>query len=126
MLYDSTTVMHSSYLDIYVSNPETDLPKLDQISKLILLDDNEILFCNTCTLFGVWADNPKHSKAAQAELQKHIKRLIDIAKENTGNMRKSSAILLAKIARDETNRPIFTQHHGMEVLKSVAHLILSK
>jgi thiamine biosynthesis lipoprotein ApbE len=79
----------------------------------MLLDDNDILFCNTCTLFGVLADNPTYSKQAQAELQKYIKRLVDVAKDKTGNMRKSSGILLAKIAKDESNRAIFTEHHGM-------------
>ncbi len=52
--------------------------------------------------------------------------MINIAKDKTGNMRKSSAILLAKIAKDDGNKKVVVENHGMDVLKSVAHLILGK
>lgn len=41
-------------------------------------------------------------------------------------MRKSSAILLAKIARDEGSKEIFLENHGMEVIKSIANFVLDK
>ena len=41
-------------------------------------------------------------------------------------MRKSSAILLAKIARDEESKPIFIANHGMDVLKSIANVVLDR
>lgn len=111
---------------MYVSNPQTPLPHLDSLLPLLNLDDNEILFCNFCTLLGVWTDNELTSQQTHSAMRDYIKRLIFIAKERTGNMRKSAAILLAKVARNEHNKDIFTANHGMEVLKSVAHLVLGK
>lgn len=82
------------------------LPNLDLILPLLSLDDNEILFCNACTLFGVWTDHVEYAEQAHLALRDSIVRLITVAKDKTGNMRKNSAILLAKIARNERNRGI--------------------
>lgn len=112
---------------MYVSNPKTPAPSnLDQIALLLNLDNNEVLFCNTCTLLGVMINNEVTSEKAHTALHNYVVRLITVTKDKTGNMRKSSAILLAKIARHDAHRELFIANHGMDVLKSVAHLVLEK
>lgn len=62
---------------------------------------NEILFCNTCNLFGIWIEKKNElSQKALVELRKMIGKLVEIAKEKVGNWRKSAAILLGKSSLD--------------------------
>jgi hypothetical protein len=57
MLSVFSTVRYINNTDVYAANEQTPLPSnLDPIAALMNIDDNEILFCNTCTLFGVLAD----------------------------------------------------------------------
>ena len=62
---------------------------------------NEVLFCNTCNLFGIWIEKKNEmSQKALVELRKMIGKLVEIAKEKVGNWRKSAAILLGKSSMD--------------------------
>ena len=62
---------------------------------------NEILFCNTCNLFGIWIEKKNElSQKALVEVRKMIGKLVEIAKEKVGNWRKSAAVLLGKSSMD--------------------------
>jgi hypothetical protein len=56
-------------------------------------------------------------------LRETIAQLVLIAKEKTGNWRKSAAILIAKSSGDPTCRTEIDKNHGMEVLKSIAQFV---
>ena len=63
------------------------------------LEYGEMLFCNTCNLFGVILDNsPNNKPKIYSELKPVMKFLIDVAKDKVGNWRKNSSILLAKLS----------------------------
>ena len=53
------------------------------------------------------------------EFQTIIPDLISVIKEKTELARKNSAILLAKLAKDEENGKVMRAHHGHEVLVSL-------
>lgn len=53
------------------------------------------------------------------EFQPIIKELIFVAKEKTEAVRKNSAMLLAKLAKDEENSKLMRANHGYDVLMSL-------
>lgn len=53
------------------------------------------------------------------DFQSFIIPLIDIVKEKTGPVRKTAAVCLAKLSRDEENGKIMRANHGTEVLVSL-------
>ena len=88
--------------------------------------NNEVLFCNTCNLFGIWvAPENKWRSTIFSIMEPHIKGLIHIAKQKIGNWRKSAAILLGKLAMDPECKKALDKDHGMDVLKSIAHLVVN-
>lgn len=74
-------------------------------------------FSNACTLAGFLslfkpaAVNPKFNET--------IERLLKVCTDYTGNMRKSAAHLLGKIARYPANLDKIRKNHGIEILHSI-------
>lgn len=60
------------------------------------------------------------------QLKLLVGKLVEIAKERTGNWRKSAAILLGKCSADAACRAELDRHHGMDVLKSIASFVIDK
>ena len=63
-------------------------------------EQSEMLFCNTCNLFSIWVDTPSlvWKSLILKLLKPRIRELVYVAKEKTGNWRKNSALLLAKMS----------------------------
>jgi hypothetical protein len=59
-------------------------------------------------------------------LRESIGQLVFMAKERTGNWRKSAAILMAKASGDPLVRAQMDKHHAMDVLKSIAQFVTDK
>lgn len=53
------------------------------------------------------------------EFEKTIVPLINIVKDKTETIRKNAAVLLAKLARNETNEKTMRANHGFDVLISL-------
>jgi len=53
------------------------------------------------------------------ELKPLVNQVIDVVKDKTDGVRKNAAVLLARMASDETLGPVVRQNHGMEVLRSL-------
>jgi len=45
--------------------------------------------------------------------------IIKVCSDKTEQVRKKSAVLLAKLSKDENNKKIITANHGIEVLVSL-------
>ena len=89
--------------------------------------DHENLFCNTCNLFGILVTEKTAVKEqVLGVLRESIGQLVFMAKERTGNWRKSAAILIAKASGDPACRSEMDKHHAMDVLKSIAHFVTDK
>jgi hypothetical protein len=54
-----------------------------------------------------------------SEFKGVIKTLIEVIGNKTGAIRKSAAVLLANLAKDEENGKEMRLHHGSEVLMSL-------
>ncbi|CAD8205846.1 unnamed protein product [Paramecium pentaurelia] len=94
---------------------------LEQL-KLQLQSDNEMIYCNCCNLIGQIIDllSPiKGEVNACSIFNQTIPRLLSFVKDKTGNSRKNSAILLAKLTKDQGNLQKLRDLHGIEILQSV-------
>ncbi|CAD8101303.1 unnamed protein product [Paramecium primaurelia] len=94
---------------------------LEQL-KLQLQSDNEMIYCNCCNLIGQIIDllSPiKGEVNACSIFNQTIPRLLSFVKDKTGNSRKNSAILLAKLTKDQCNLQKLRDLHGIEILQSV-------
>jgi len=99
------------------------------VKEAILLYRQSLDAANAGTSLADWADyvNVCSSMVAfvdvfperQKEFQTIIPDLIGVIKEKTELARKNSAILLAKLAKDEENSKVMRAHHGHEVLMSL-------
>ena len=79
-------------------------------------------FINACSFISGLSDAfPERS----VDFQSMIVPLIGIVKEKVDNVRKSAAVCLAKLSRDEENGKLMRQHHGTEVLVSL-NTVLTK
>ncbi|CAK64738.1 unnamed protein product (macronuclear) [Paramecium tetraurelia] len=90
--------------------------------KLQLHCDNEINYCNCCNVIGKIIDllSPINGEVnACSFFNETIPRLLSFVKDKTGNSRKNSAILLAKLTKDQSNLQKLRDLHGMEILQSV-------
>ena len=87
---------------------------------------HEILFCNTCNLFGIFLEKKILLEQVLPITRQFVGLLVEIAKEKVGNWRKNAAILLGKCSFDQRCREELDRNHGMEVLKSIAPFILEK
>lgn len=75
---------------------------LEQL-KQQLHSDNETIYCNCCNVIGQIIDllSPINGeKNACSFFNQLIPRLLSFVKDRTGNFRKNSAILLAKLTKD--------------------------
>ncbi|CAK68186.1 unnamed protein product (macronuclear) [Paramecium tetraurelia] len=94
---------------------------LEQL-KQQLNSDNEIIYCNCCNVIGFIIDllSPINGEQnACSFFNQLIPRLLSFVKDKTGNFRKNSAILLAKLTKDQNNLQKVRDLHGIEILQSV-------
>ena len=71
---------------------------------------------NSCSLISALSDTfPER----QIDFQSLIVPLIDIVKEKVDAVRKTAAVCLAKISRDEENQRVLRANHGTEILVSL-------
>jgi hypothetical protein len=74
------------------------------------------MLINTCSLISVLSDILPER---QRDFQSLILPLINIVKEKVDAVRKTAAVCLAKISRDEENQKVLRANHGTEVLVSL-------
>jgi hypothetical protein len=78
-------------------------------------------FCNTCTLCNNFLElEPRFLD----EFKPMIGKLIVVLKDKSGIIRKSAAILLAKMCKDERNLEVARSLHGTELLMQLQSFIL--
>ena len=71
---------------------------------------------NSCSLISALSDTfPER----QIDFQSLIVPLIDVVKEKVDAVRKTAAVCLAKISRDEENQRVLRANHGTEILVSL-------
>ena len=79
-------------------------------------EEDWTLYVNACSSMVAFADAfPERLN----EFSDIIKELIFVIKEKTEVVRKNSAILLAKLAKDEGNEKIMRANHGFDILLSL-------
>jgi hypothetical protein len=77
-------------------------------------------FINACSFVSALVDVfPEHSQAFQSM----IVPLIGVVKEKVDAVRKSAAVCLAKLSRDEENAKVMRLNHGTEVLVSLSNVL---
>ena len=91
--------------------------------KEMFKEDDLERFSNGCLLGGNLVDSfPELCIQFKGE----IKRLLDVVREKTGPDRKSAAIFVAKLSKNEENLNVIRENHGIEILASVNNVILKK
>jgi len=79
-------------------------------------DEDWNLYINACSSMVAFVDAfPERL----GEFSDVIKDLILVIKEKTEAVRKNSAVLLAKLAKDEGNEKIMRANHGFDILLSL-------
>lgn len=80
-------------------------------------------FINACSIISALVDCfPERSQ----EFGEIIVPLIAIIKEKIDAVRKTAAVCLAKISKDEENAKIMRANHGTEVLVSLSNVLVTK
>lgn len=88
----------------------------------VIGEDHEQRFCNATVVAGDLVE----IYGGLHEWKGVLARLINVVKEKVNLMRKNAAIFLAKLAKNQENLEVIRSLHGIEVLQSVANIILNK
>lgn len=89
-----------------------------------LKEKDEQVVCNSCNLGGLVLELLPERQELFSIFTQEIPLLLNIISNSTGNIRKNTAIFTAKLCKDQVNVQVMRDNHGLEILKSVAHLIV--
>jgi len=102
---------------------QAELGRINAALRVFLKQEDVQRFCNSCNLAGFIVElEPRYLSDYKAS----IPVLIGACKDKTGDPRKNSAILLAKLAKNQENLELLRELHGIEVLHSITSFVVNK
>jgi hypothetical protein len=135
LVFHSLRILHNcfksapNFRSLYLETHSFTVKNLDTLSRDLLAifnsslasGDNDSLI-NGCSCVSALNNVFPETSHAFASM---IVPLINIVKEKVDGVRKTAAVCLAKISRDEENAKIMRANHGTEVLVSLSNVLAS-